>query len=184
MLDETATATAREAEARKIPAVTISVKRNQMIAREGDTVTPAMLAQFAAMKNTGHAGKPWHNLLGLFLIVLAVYWAVWKFTEHRSTVSALSLSKTRAFALVGSAIVVETALMRVGFALGDSVANGMKTAPFNDPTIWNFAIPFAAAALLVVMLVDTQLAFPRRNRHRSFCRHACARPEYRNLSTR
>ena len=32
-------------------------------------------------------------------------------------------------------------------------------APFNDPVIWNFAIPFAAAALLVAMLVDTQLAF-------------------------
>ncbi len=31
--------------------------------------------------------------------------------------------------------------------------------PFNDPGIWNFAIPFAAAALLVAMLVDTQLAF-------------------------
>ena len=130
-----------------------------MIAREGDTVTPAMLSQFAAMKSTGPAGRPWHNLLGLILIVFAVYWAVWKFTEHRSTVSALSLPKARAFALVGSAIVVQTAFMRVGFTLGDSVANGMKTAPFNDPTIWNFAIPFAAAALLVVMLVDTQLAF-------------------------
>jgi len=35
----------------------------------------------------------------------------------------------------------------------------MVSAPFNDPTIWNFAIPFAAAALLVAMLVDTQLAF-------------------------
>lgn len=159
VLDQTATATAREAEARKIQPVMISVKRNQVIAREGDTVTPAMLAQFAVMKGTGHAGRRWHNLLGLVLIVFAVYWAVWKFTEHRSTVSTLSLSKTRAFALVGSAIVVETGLMRVGFALGDSVANGMKTAPFNDSTIWNFAIPFAAASLLVVMLVDTQLAF-------------------------
>ena len=49
--------------------------------------------------------------------------------------------------------------MRVGFTLSDSVANGMKSAPFNDPTLWNFAIPFAAASLLVVMLVDTQLAF-------------------------
>jgi len=159
VLDQTATATAREAEAKKIPTVTISVKRNQSIAREGDTVTPAMLAQLDAMKTTGHAGRPWHNLLGLLIIVFAVYWAVWKFTEHRSTASALSLSKTRAFALVGSAIVVETGLMRVGFTLSDSVANGMKTAPFNDPTFWNFAIPFAAASLLVVMLVDTQLAF-------------------------
>src|SRR6185295_11273226 len=159
ILDQTATATAREAEAKKIEPVTLSLKRNQMIAREGDTVTPAMLAQLAALKTTGHAGRPWHNLIGLLLIVLAVYWAVWKFTEHRSTVSVLSLSKRRAFALVGSAIVVETAFMRIGLTLSDSVANGMKTAPFNDPTFWNFAIPFAAASLLVVMLVDTQLAF-------------------------
>ncbi|MDQ2920308.1 MAG: HDIG domain-containing protein, partial [Acidobacteriota bacterium] len=89
----------------------------------------------------------------------AVYWAVWKFTEHRSTASVLSLSKTRAFALVGSAIVVQTALLRVGFTLSDSVAGRMTTAPFNEPMLWNFAIPLAAAALLVVMLVDTQLAF-------------------------
>ncbi len=159
VLDQTATTTAREAEANKIPAVAVSLKRNQVIAREGDTVTTAMLAQLAAMKTTGHAGRPWRNLLGLLMIVFAVYWAVWKFTEHRSDAFVLSLSKTRAFALVGSAIVVETALMRVGFTLADSVANGMKTAPFNDPTFWNFAIPFAAASLLVVMLVDTQLAF-------------------------
>ena len=159
VLDQTATARAREAEADKIQPVTISLKRNQMIAREGDTVTPAILAQLAALKTTGRAGRPWHNLFGLILIVAAVYWAVWKFTEHRSTVAALSLSKGRAFALVGSAIVMETMFMRVGFTLSDSVANGMKTAPFNDPTLWNFAIPFAAASLLVVMLVDTQLAF-------------------------
>jgi putative nucleotidyltransferase with HDIG domain len=159
VLDQTATATARESAADKIPPVAISLKRNQVIAREGDTVTPAMLAQLAAIKTSGHAGRPWHNLLGLLAIVFAVYWAVWKFTEHRSAASVLSLSKTRAFALVGSAIVVETGLMRVGYTLADSVANGMKTAPFNDPAFWNFAIPFAAASLLVVMLVDTQLAF-------------------------
>lgn len=159
VLDQTATATAREAAADKISPVAISLKRNQVIAREGDTVTPAVLAQLAAIKAAGHAGRPWHNVLGLLAIVFAVYWAVWKFTEHRSASSVLSLSKTRAFALVGSAIVVESGLMRVGFTLADSVANGMKNAPFNDPAFWNFAIPFAAASLLVVMLVDTQLAF-------------------------
>ncbi len=159
VLDQTATTTLRESEADKIKPVRISLKRNQVIARDGDTVTPLVLAHLAAMQNTGTGGRPWQNFFGLLLIVVAVYWAVWKFTEHRSTASALTLSKTRAFALVGSAIVVETGLMRVGFTLADSVANGMKNAPFNDPTIWNFAIPFAAAALLVVMLVDTQLAF-------------------------
>jgi putative nucleotidyltransferase with HDIG domain len=159
VLDQTATATARETEASKIRESQISLKRNQIIAREGEPVTPGMLAQFAAIKSAGHSGRPWHYLVGLLLIVSAIYWSVWKFTEHRSSGAVLALSKRRAFALVGSAIVVETALMRVGFIFGDSVAARMVSAPFNDPTIWNFAIPFAAAALLVAMLVDTQLAF-------------------------
>jgi putative nucleotidyltransferase with HDIG domain len=159
VLDQTATATARETEANKIPNVTISLKRNQVLAREGEIVTPNMLAQFAAMKTTGQEGRPWHHLIGLLLIVFAIYWAVWKFTEHRSMASVLSLSRNRAFALVGSAIVVETALMRVGFTLSDAIASRMTSAPLNEPMFWNFAIPFAAAALLVVMLVDTQMAF-------------------------
>ena len=157
-LDETATATAREIEASKIPPAVISLKRNQVVAREGDTITANTLAQINAIKNAGHSGRPWHNFFGLLLVVIAVYWAAWKFAEHRSGGSPLSLSKHKAFALVGSAILIQTALMKIGFMFGDSVAARME-APFNDPTIWNFAIPFAAAALLVAMLVDTQLAF-------------------------
>lgn len=159
VLDEAATATARENEANRVPEFVISLKRNQVLAREGDTITPNILAQIAAIKRTGHTGRPWHNLFGLLLVVIGVYWAAWKFAEHRSAGSALTLSKRKAFALVGSAILVQTALMKVGFIFGESVAAGRSQAPFNDPTIWNFAIPFAAAALLVALLVDTQLAF-------------------------
>ena len=158
VLDQTATAAARETEASRIERVTISLKRNQVIAREGDTVTPSILAQINAIKSAGHAGRPWNNFFGLLLVVIGVYWAAWKFAEHRSSDSPLSLSKQKAFGLVGSAILVQTALMKVGFTFGESVAARMQP-PFNDPTIWNFAIPFAAGALLVAMLVDTQLAF-------------------------
>ncbi len=158
VFDETATTTAREMEASKVESVVISLKRGQFLAREGDTVTPAILAQIAAIKTTGHAGRPWQNFFGLLFVVIGVYWAAWKFAEHRSGGSTLSLSKHKAFALVASAILVQTALMKIGFIFGDSVAARMQ-APFNDPVIWNFAIPFAAASLLVAMLVDTQLAF-------------------------
>ena len=158
VLDQAATASAREAEAGRVKPVEVSLKRNQVVAREGDTVTPTVLSQITAIKSAGHSGKPWNNFLGLLLVVIGVYWGAWKFAEHRSSSSPLSLSKQKAFVLVSSAILVETALMRVGFTFGDSVASRMQ-APFNDPVIWNFAIPFAAAALLVAMLVDTQLAF-------------------------
>ena len=159
VLDQIATATARESEANRIAPVAISLKRNQVLAREGDTITPNILAQIAAIKSTGHKGRPWQNLVGLLLVVIAIYWAAWKFTEHRSSSNSVTLSKHTAFALVGSALVVQTALMKVGFILGDSIAAPRLNAPFNGPGIWNFAIPFAAAALLVAMLVDTQLAF-------------------------
>ena len=158
VLDRTATATAREAEAAKILPVVISLKRNQVIAREGDTVTRTMLSQLAAIKS-GRKTRPWQNAVGLMLLVVAIYWAVWKFIEHRSTTTPLALSKRRAFALVTSAILVQTALMRIGFTMGDSIAIYVSRGPFTDGSIWNFAIPFAAAALLVAMLVDTQLAF-------------------------
>ena len=158
VLDPVATSTVREAEASRVKPVEVSLKRNQVVAREGDTVTPTVLAQIAAIKSAGHSGKPWNNFFGLLLIVIGVYWGAWKFAEHRTGSSPLSLSKQKAFVLVSSAILVQTALMRVGFTFGESVAARMQ-APFNDPVIWNFAIPFAAAALLVAMLVDTQLAF-------------------------
>ena len=158
VLDEAATAAARETEASRISPVVISLKRNQVVAREGDTVTQNILAQINAIKTAGHAGKPWNNFFGLLLVVIGIYWGAWKFAEHRGAGSALSLGKHKAFALVGSAILVQTALMKIGFTFGDSFASRMQ-APFNDATIWNFAIPFAAAALLVAMLVDTQLAF-------------------------
>jgi len=159
VLDPTATAAARQTEADKVPLVRISLKRNQVVAREGDTVTPAIRAQFEAIRNSGTAGRPWQRLLGLLVLVAALYWVAWKFTEHRSTAVTLRLSRERAFALIGSAILVQTVLLRVGSVVGDSVAAQRTTVPFNDPTIWNFAIPFAAAALLVAMLVDAQLAF-------------------------
>lgn len=159
VLDQTATAAARESDAGKVMPVRITVKKNQVVAREGDTVTPAMRAQLDAVHNAGHAGRPWQRLIGLFLIVTGLYWAAWKFIEHRSTTVTLTLSKERTFALIASAMLVQTVLMRVGFYVGDSVAAQKMNAPFNDPTIWSLAIPFAAAALLVAMLVDSQLAF-------------------------
>ncbi|HXD29815.1 MAG TPA: HDIG domain-containing protein [Pyrinomonadaceae bacterium] len=159
VLDQTATAAAREADADRVPSVRISLKRNQVVAREGDTVTPSIRMQFDAIKNSGNAGRPWQRLMGLLALVAALYWVAWKFTEHRSTAVTLRLTKERAFALIGSAILVQTILLRVGFVVGDSVAAQRANAPFTDPSIWNFGIPFAAAALLVAMLVDAQLAF-------------------------
>ncbi|HKQ99903.1 MAG TPA: HDIG domain-containing protein [Pyrinomonadaceae bacterium] len=156
--DPVATLAARDEASRKVETAHILLKRNQVVAREGDTVTVPVLAQLAAVRDYTRAGRRWWNqLFGLLFLVAALYWLAWKFIEHRTTAITLSLSPRKAFALVGSAVIVQTILARVGFTLAESIVTRGASAPLNDPTIWDFAVPFASAALLVALLVDTQL---------------------------
>jgi len=158
VFDRAATEALREEEANRVPQVLVVVKRNQIVAREGDMVTPAMMAQLARIRAYGEKGRPFQGLFGLIFLVAATYAVAWKFTEHRGASVSLSLSNKRAFALVASAVVVQTIIMRLGFMFGEGIAAQSLHTPFSDPTIWSFAIPFAAAALLVCLLVDSQLA--------------------------
>jgi len=95
--------------------------------------------------------------LGLFALVLASYFVLWRLVESRESDVDLSISKRRAFALVGSAIVVEAAVMRLGFMVAAGLAAQSTQTPLNDPSVWAFTIPFAAASLLLTMLLNRQL---------------------------
>ena len=158
VFDQRATQVAQETAAQNANAPTIALKRNQVVAREGDTVTEPMLVQFREIREYERTGRPWHHLIGLFFVVSAIYWAAWKFAQHRNTTITLPLSERKAFALIGLSVIVGTIIMRVCYTFSESIAAQSMRAPYNDPTIWNFAIPFAASALLVTLLVDTQLA--------------------------
>jgi putative nucleotidyltransferase with HDIG domain len=111
-------------------------------------ITTALLAQWPLTSKS----------LGPFALVLASYFVLWRFLESREATVDLSISKRRAFALVGSAIVVETAVMRLGFMVAAGLAAQSTQAPLNLPSVWAFTIPFAAASLLVTMLLDRPLA--------------------------
>jgi putative nucleotidyltransferase with HDIG domain len=153
-----ATDAAREAASGAVKPALVVLKRNQTIARAGDTVTPQMLGQFAAIRFYSHTERRPQLYVGLLIFACALYWAAWRFTEYRSTITTLPLSAARGFALVGLSVLAGLGLMRVGFAVAESIASQSTHAPTNDVSLWTFAIPFAASALLVTMLVDTQLA--------------------------
>ena len=156
--DAAATAEARASALKAVPPAVVVLKRNQTVAREGDTVTPQMLAQFAAVRGYSHTERRPQLFVGLFVFVAALYWGAWRFTQYRSTITTLPLSSARGFTLVCLSALTGLVLMRVGFVLADSIASRSTHAPTNDAALWTYAIPFAAAALLVTLLVDTQLA--------------------------
>src|SRR5437868_178412 len=140
------------------PPVTGFLRRNQVVAREGDTVTARMLAQIDAIRRYSHQERRPEHYLGLLFLVAALYWGAWKFVEHRALDKALPLSNGKTYTLLTSAILIETLLMRVGVIMAKSIAAQYERAPWNDATILSFAIPFAAATLLVALLMDVQLA--------------------------
>jgi putative nucleotidyltransferase with HDIG domain len=149
---------AHEEASKSVPPALVVLKRNQTVAREGDTVTPQMLGQFAAIREYSHTERRPQLYVGLLIFACALYWAAWRFTEYRSTITTLPLSAMRGFTLVGLSVLAGLGLMRIGFALAESLASQSTHAPTNDVSLWAFAIPFAASALIVTMLVDTQLA--------------------------
>lgn len=158
VFDQATTNATHTAAASTVSPVLTTLKRNRIVAREGDQLTPQMLAQLAAIRTYSETRRRPHHFIGLLIIVAALYAAAWRFTEYRSTITTLPISKTKAFTLVCSAIVVQLIWMRLGFIVAHSIAAQTYAPPLNDPTLWSFAIPFAAAALLLTLLVDTQLA--------------------------
>jgi cyclic-di-AMP phosphodiesterase PgpH len=94
---------------------------------------------------------------GMLVLVLASFVLVWWFVDYRGSEIDLYVSRRRAFALVGSAILVQTAVMRVGFLVTVGLSAQSTRHPLDDASIWSFALPFAAASLLVTMLLDRQL---------------------------
>src|SRR5215831_9111962 len=99
-----------------------------------------------------------YRTLGLLATVCVSYFIVWRFVRYRAATVDLLISRERVFALVGSAILVEATVIRFGYIVTNAIAAQNAGPPFDSSSAWSFAIPFAAAALLVRSLLDRQLS--------------------------
>lgn len=158
VFDSVLTEKAKESTANSVEPVTISLKRGQTIVREGDTITPNVLSQIGAIRSYSSSTRNVNRFFGLLVLISALFWAAWKFIQHRGVVPRLTLSEVRTFALFGFIVVIQTALMAVFFRLAEFTALQNVKAPLNDPTLWSFAIPFAFGSLLMTLLADRRTA--------------------------
>ncbi|HEX6278473.1 MAG TPA: HDIG domain-containing protein [Pyrinomonadaceae bacterium] len=156
--DADATENARRNVAESVPPVAISLKRGQKIADQGDIITPEILSRISAINNYSSTTRKYNRFIGLLLLISALYWAAWKFIEHRGIVPRLALSQQRTFALLGFIVLAQTMIMAAFFRLADFTASQNIRAPLNDPTIWSFAVPFAFGSLLMTLLADRRTA--------------------------
>jgi putative nucleotidyltransferase with HDIG domain len=148
---ETLTNAARAVARQQITPATINFRQNQIIARHGDPVTPRVKSAFDFLKQAESHGRRAARLLGLFIIMLAIVFALRKFSQ-RATLRQ-RLGSNHAFALICFTLVVQTALIRLSIDLSRDVAQtfGVVGSAFR----YEFLIPYAGAALIMAFLLDS-----------------------------
>src|SRR5687768_14719158 len=156
--DAAATQSAKQEVADSVQPVTISLKRSQKIADEGDIITAPIMSQVAAVRSYSSSNRQINRFIGLLILVSALFWGAWKFIEHRGIASRLALSERKTFALFGFIVLVQTALMAIFFRIAEFTASQNIKAPFSDASLWAFAVPFAMGALMMTLLADRRTA--------------------------
>lgn len=158
VFDSLATNSAREAAASSIQPIAITLKRGQIIARGGDTVTPTVLSQISAIQSYSSTTRQLNRFFGLLILISALYWVAWKYIEQRGVVARLTLSPETTFALFGFVIIIQTLLLSAFFLLADYTAAQNIRPPFIDASLWAFATPFAFTSLTLTLLADRRTA--------------------------
>lgn len=158
IFDSAATESARSQAAANIQPVVVSLKRSQKVVDKGDRITEDILSKIAAVRDYSSSTRNVNRFFGLLILITGLYWAAWKFIQHRGISPRLALSVEGTFALFGFVVFVQTALLSIFFRLAEFTALQNVRPPLTDPSLWCFAIPFAFGSLLITLLADRRTA--------------------------
>lgn len=139
----------RQSAAQNTGAVTLNVRKGEVIVRKGenvDALKARILAELAGDRNLAQAVLA---VLGALLLTLAALVVVWLLSEQEGRHDR---SRERFFS--ESVILLTLHVVGVHFAIfvAGAIANAIPREPFGTLQSYLFAIPFAALALAVVLL--------------------------------
>jgi len=125
----------------------------QLIAARGSVVTPQVHAALEALRRQAADTRPGRRTLGLFAIAVAFYYALWRFAARTRV---YYLTPFKIFLLAALSIFAQLFIVRAGMAISGGVA--YRLGAFDSPEGYQFAIPYAAAALVVALLLESRIA--------------------------
>ena len=141
-----------------VPPVFYQIRRGQALLRAGDEVTEQKLQELRSLRTNSRGARNWFFAAGLLLMLCVTLLALWSYAAHH--VRRFRFQKVRRlYLLLLLMLVGSIVLTHVLLFIGEAVANAFTEPPFNYAESYAFAIPFAAGPLLVLLLVDTQVAW-------------------------
>ncbi len=148
------TAARREAAAARVSRVEVQVKRGETIIRAGEKVSERSLADIQALQNLQRPRSVITQLTGFSFFVASFLYTLWHyFVHHQSRHRKIRNHMLLLLVVVGITILVMRLLTGLAGILSELVAIG----PLHDSFNLYYAIPFSLAAILITMLVDSNV---------------------------
>jgi len=129
--------------------------RQRVVLHAGETVTVETAPVLDAIRRHQLAERSPRRIISLLLLVSLVFFALYKGSMSET---AGRLEPRKAFWVAATAVTIQAALVRVGMFIAAVLSTRPETMWLGDHFIFHFAIPFAAAALVVSILVGSRLA--------------------------
>ena len=134
------------------------VKRGRTFIRAGDEVTEGNIRELQAMEEQLGGGRPGLGIVGITILVALAVISLWRFVTHYRRRFRYQRVK-RLLILTLLVLVGMVAFIRFSTFVAEAVASSAARAPFNSLDSYLYAIPYAAGAVLLLLLVDTQVAW-------------------------
>jgi putative nucleotidyltransferase with HDIG domain len=130
-------------------------KRNPILLHAGEIVTPDKVPVIEAIRSFQLAQRNPRRLLGLLALIGLMFFGLYK---AASTSQSSRLGPRTAFWVATSALMIQTLLVRLGMFGAAVLGTRPETLGFGGIFEFGFAVPFATCALVLSLLVGSQVA--------------------------
>lgn len=142
----------RSTAASRVLPVEVRIKQGTIIVRSGEEVTPDAAKQLDALRNVQRPRSIARQAVSFLFFTLVLAYAAWRYFVLYQTRHRKIRNHTLLILLVLISVLVAVRFMT---GLADFLSERLAVEAFRDPLNLCYAIPFAAGAMLVTLLVDT-----------------------------
>jgi putative nucleotidyltransferase with HDIG domain len=144
----------RDAAGTRISPVEVQIKAGNIVVHRGEEVTPAMVAQLAALRNLLKPYSIMAQFVGFFVFIAISLYGLWRYfsyyqNRHRNV--------RHQMALIFSVLAAVFLVIRLLTGLVDILSDHMPIDVLRGPNHLYYMIPFAFGAILITLLVDLNL---------------------------
>jgi cyclic-di-AMP phosphodiesterase PgpH len=144
----------RENAASRVVPVQITIPQGKAIISKGETVTPAIVAQLAALRRQQNPKLFLAQFAGYFLFIAAFLYSLWRYFVLYQNRQRKIRHRTLLILVVMIGVLVLTRLLT---GLADILSERLPMEVFQNPVQFYYMIPFAFGAILITLLVDVNL---------------------------